>query len=167
MINIPSLIAGAVAKLLDTLKIQNPRIFAIVGAVVIALENTILSGILPFSDKIPVIVTETIVLIAAIFLNGRSFTLSTAAPAEGTTVGTWLDQQLAILIEKFKAGSLTAFTVIQIVFAGFKFYVITDPTLDWGQVTINVVLSFLMLFTAPKTKPILAKMAESKAKWVK
>lgn len=157
MINIPQIIAGIVAKLLDGLKFDSPRIFAIVGAFIIAIENVLLSGILPFAAQIPAIVVETVVVIAAYFLNSSSFNLAAATPVPGQTVGSWLDQQAAILVEKFKQNSLTSFTAIQALFAGFKFYILTDTSLTWDMVLINGVLSFIMLFTAPRTKPILAK----------
>lgn len=161
MINLPAIIAGIVAKFLDAIKVKSPRWWAIIGALVISIENLLLAKILPFSDQIPVLVTETFVALAAIFLNASSFNLS-QAKSEGKlldgTIGTWIDGQLAVLVEKFKAGSLTAFTAVQIAFTGFKFYIVSDPTLTWGDTTVNIILSVLMIVLAPRTKPVLAKL---------
>lgn len=164
MINIAQIIAGISAQFLDSLKVSNQRLFAIIGGIIIALETALLSGAIPGTEKIPVVIVETIVAIAGIFLNGRSFTLATATPVEGQGFGDFVNQQLAVLIEKFKTNSLTSFAVVQSVFVGFKFYISTDETLTWPTLIVNGILSFLMLFTAPKTKPILAKVAESKSK---
>lgn len=164
MINIPAIIAGLVARFLDALKFKSQRTWAIVGALVVTVETVLLSKVLPFADQIPVIVVETVVAIAAIFLNSSSFTLATSqVPTSGETVGDFINRQLAIVIEKFKAGSLTAFTAIQALFVGFKFYIISDPTLTWPDSVINVALSVAMLFLTPKTKPVLAKLGFTKA----
>lgn len=164
MINIPAIVAGLVARFLDALKFKSQRTWALVGALVISIESILLSRILPFADQIPVFVVETVVAIAAIFLNSSSFTLATSqVPASGETVGDFINRQLAIAIEKFKAGSLTAFAVIQALFVGFKFYIISDPTLTWPDSVINIALSIAMLFFTPKTKPVLAKLGFIKA----
>lgn len=158
MINIPSLIAGFVARFLDALKFKSQRWWAITGAIVITIENVLLAKILPFSDQIPAIAVETVVAIAAIFINSKSFTLANVTPASDETIGGFINRQLAILIEKFKTGSLTAFAAIQALFIGFKFYIVADTTLTWPDTVINILLSLAMLFIGPKTKPVLAKL---------
>ena len=164
MINIPSLIAGFVARFLDALKFKSQRWWAITGALVIAIENVLLARILPFADQIPSLVIETVVAIAAIFINSKSFTLATSNVPAGESIGDFVNRQLAILIEKFKAGSLTSFAAIQALFLGFKFYIVADTTLTWPDTVINILLSVAMLFLTPRTKPIIANTAAKTAK---
>ena len=164
MINIPSLIAGFVARFLDALKFKSQRWWAITGALVIAIENVLLARILPFADQIPSLVIETVVAIAAIFINSKSFTLATANVPAGESIGDFVNRQLAILIEKFKAGSLTSFAAIQALFLGFKFNIVADTTLTWPDTVINILLSVAMLFLTPRTKPIIANTAAKTAK---
>jgi hypothetical protein len=164
MINLSEIIAGIVAKFLDALKTPRPRLWAILASFVIAAEQLLLSNVFPFTEKIPVMVTEIVVAIAAVLLNSASFEMASVAksgtPAGG--IGAWIEQQLALLIDKFKAGSLTAFTVFQIVFTGFKFYIISDPTLNLPETIVNLILSVIMLVLAPRTRPILAEIAAKK-----
>lgn len=166
MINISSIIAGIVAQFLDKLKISSPRLFAIIGAVVIALEAAILSGVSPITAKIPVVALEIFVAIVGLFANSRSFTLATTIPSTTESFGDFVNRQIAVLVEKFKTSSLTGFAAIQSVLIGFKFYLTSDTTLTWDLTLINGILSAILFFTAPKTRAIVAgDSSVSKAKW--
>lgn len=163
MINIPQLIAGFVARFLDALKIDNQRWFAAIGSFIVAIESILLSNVLPFA--VPTLVVETVVAIAALFINSRSFNLATGAvPVNNESLGSWLDKQLALLVEKFKANSLTAFAIVQATFIGLKFYLVTDTNLGLPALATNLILSIIMLFTAPRTKPIISNLEAKKAK---
>lgn len=156
MINLSSIIAGFVASFLDSLKTKNVRLFAIIGAVLIAAEAAIVSGALPFAAQIPAVVVETLVAIVATLGLARSYNLATAVPAPSETVGSWIDRQLSVLIQKFKQGSLVGYTVVQSVLAGFKFFLVSDTSLTWSVALINAILTGIMWFAAPSTTPILA-----------
>lgn len=164
MINLSEIIAGIVAKFLDALKTPRPRFWAILASIVIAAEQLLLSKAFPFTEKVPIMVTEIVVAIAAVLLNSASFEMAnlakSGAPSGG--IGAWIEQQLALLIDKFKTGSLTAFAVIQVIFTGFKFYIISDPTLNLPETIINLILSVIMLVLAPKTRPIINWIAAKK-----
>lgn len=163
MINITQIILGIFARAADWLKFKSPRWWALVGTMFVAVETLLLSGVLPFADKIPVGVTELLIGIALIFTNSSSSDLATETPAESQSVGTILDTLLAKGIEKVKAGNMTVFAYLQVLFGALKFYIMSDPTLDWPQLVVNAVLSVAMLFTIPRTKPILVKLGYLKA----
>ena len=163
MINITQIVLGVFARAADWLKFKSPRWWAVVGALFVAIETLLLSGLLPFADKIPVMVTEILVGIALIFTNSSSSDLANGLLPTNQSVGTVLDTLLAKGIEKVKAGNMTVFAYLQILFGALKFYIMSDPTLDWPQLLVNAVLSVAMLFTIPRTKPILAKLGFLKA----
>lgn len=158
MINIAEILVTTFAKALDYLKFNKPRYWALVGALIIAIEQLLLSGTLPFADKIPTLVVEVFIGLSAILLNTSSSTIPKVTINSDGSIGSLIDSLLAGLVEKLKAGNLTVFNIMQILFVSIKFYIISDTTLNLPALVLNGVISLAMLFTIPRTKPVLAKM---------
>lgn len=152
---IVNVILAAIAKFLDAFKFSQPRYWAIFGAIFVAAEAILLSGILKF--PVPVYATEIIVGVALYFNNSSSSNIVTMS-ADGKSAGSLLDEILAKFVEQLKTNNVAWYTVLQSIFISAKFYITADPTLTLPQLAFNSILSISMLFTVPRTKPILAKM---------
>lgn len=159
MINLAQIIKNLIISMLDTFKSKYPRYWALIGSVFIAIETLLLTGVLPFADKIPLVVTEVIVGVV-LYLTGSSTTkqmLDVDLGVTGGSVGEVLDRFLAKIVEQFKVGNLNAYSAIGAILGGFKFYLLNDPTLGWPELVVNGLLSLALLFTVPRTKPTLIR----------
>lgn len=160
MINLAEIIKSALITLIDQLKFNKPRYWAILGAFLITAEALLLSGIFTWADKIPTVAYEVLIGLVLYFNNTSTTAQMIAIESgdKGGTLGEIMDKLLAKVVEQFKAGNMTAWTAVASILGGFKFYLLQDPTLNWPELVVNGLLSLALLFAVPRTKPQLIKL---------
>lgn len=160
--NVSQLIASTIIKFMDQIKAK-PSIWLAIGILFITMEQVLLTGLLPF--QIPTIVSEVVFAVAlsltnattTFYLSPKKIDLSVLQTLpDGKTFGGTIDQLIAALVEKLKAGNMTVYSVLVVIFGGLKFYLLHGQVpATVPEFVVNGLLSLALLFVVPRTKPIL------------